>query len=490
MADGGENHLTNDKNKSLLDDTGKATNPPTTTAPTVAGGPTANTDQTVRIETIPEPTKASSTPIHTGTVPKTAYAQRRGMLPHYFYEQPNQHFFDSFQYDQRGSSTASQSELASVTFALAGLAKTVQDMQTALQTVKAGDANRMAAANTTTTTVSTLQTVSAPTAVMSSIVSSAPSTVENNLPLPPPFRTTEMSNATLIQPHYYSGLYQNYSHGSPRLNAPSAVNPLARVTPSKITSKHTEHSFHQLESWLALNGYTRDDDKFNALKVFIEPETYDIVANLIYSPPPNNKYETLKSAIIKAFTDSETKNIHKLLSGLQLGDRRPSQLLTEMSKLYKGPKDKIFRELFLARLPPNVRGILVAAPQQDERQPMSIEALAQWTDNIIEQTSSSLSISAISEHHSSSQTSKLQAQVNELTKKLNELCANRSRSRSRSRSNSASRGNATDSTKMCFYHKKFGNGQHANRKCKEGCPLHDQWLAHNNRSNSKNSKSE
>lgn len=75
---------------------------------------------------------------------------------------------------------------------------------------------------------------------------------------------------------------------------------------------------------MALNGYMTDDDKFNALKVFIEPETYNAVASLIYSPTRENKYETLMSAIIKAFTDSETKNIHKLLPELQLGDRCPT----------------------------------------------------------------------------------------------------------------------------------------------------------------------
>lgn len=47
-----------------------------------------------------------------------------------------------------------------------------------------------------------------------------------------------------------------------------------------------------------MNGYFTDDDKFNALKVFIEPETYEAVASLIFSPPLANKYETLKKSML------------------------------------------------------------------------------------------------------------------------------------------------------------------------------------------------
>lgn len=277
---------------------------------------------------------------------------------------------------------------------------------------------------------------------------------------------------TFVRPN--NTCFDQNSRWQPR----SMGNPLARVTPSKITSKHTEHSFHQLESWMALNGYVSDDEKFNALKVFIEPETYDAVASLIYSPPINNKYDTLKSAIIKAFTDSETKNIHKLLSELQLGDRRPSQLLTEMFRLYKGPKDKIFRELFLARLPPNVRGILTSAPTLPGVEPMSIETLAQWADNIMEQTSSTLNINALSEKPS--ELSELKAQVNRLTKQLDKLLSHRSRSRSRSRNNEKNRSNSSSKNEsdVCFFHERYGQGKHANTKCKPGCRLHKEWLAH------------
>lgn len=305
-------------------------------------------------------------------------------------------------------------------------------------------------------------------------------TTTSSIPIPTPeVRPPLQSNLS-----YSAANHMPWLHNQTMFRmAPQGINPLARVTPSKITSKHTEHSFHQLESWMTLNGYTTDEEKFNALKVFIEPETYEVVAPMIYNPPTVNKYNTLKAAIIKAFTDSETKNIHKLLSGLQLGDRRPSQLLVEMCKLYKGPKDKIFRELFLARLPPNVRGILVAAPSQPGVSPMSMENLAQWADNIMEQTSSAFTISAISPS-GPSQLSQLQSQVDKLSKQLDKLLSNRSRPRSRSVSRSRSQ--SKNDKRMCFFHYRYGEGKHANRKCKDDCPLHEEWLAHQQQNKSEN----
>ena len=55
----------------------------------------------------------------------------------------------------------------------------------------------------------------------------------------------------------------------------------------------------------------------------------DILAN----PPAEHKYETIKNKIIAEFTDSQERQIRKLINELELGDKKPSQLLRQMKTL-------------------------------------------------------------------------------------------------------------------------------------------------------------
>lgn len=170
-----------------------------------------------------------------------------------------------------------------------------------------------------------------------------------------------------------------------------------KFSPPKIQSRYAEQSIDQLESWLDINQIFNDRDRFLLLKMSIEPETYRQVAAALTTKNPGKEYETLKRAIIQAYTDSEAKQIQNLLSGLKLGDRRPSRLLAEMCDLYKGPKDTIFEELFLSRLPGNVRGILIGMRSEDKAPP-SIETTARRADTIIEQLNVPPMISAITDN--------------------------------------------------------------------------------------------
>lgn len=165
-------------------------------------------------------------------------------------------------------------------------------------------------------------------------------------------------------------------------NAPKFLN---KFLPGKISPKFVETSVDQLESWLTINNITDDDEKFAILKLSMEPETYFQVGAIIQNPPPTNKFAALKNHIIKTFTQSEASRIKSLLNTIELKNRRPSQLLAEMSALYKGPKYRIFVELFVSRLPSTVRGILMGMQSPNTGIEAPIETLAQWADVITEQ---------------------------------------------------------------------------------------------------------
>lgn len=163
------------------------------------------------------------------------------------------------------------------------------------------------------------------------------------------------------------------------------ANVFNKFLPNKISPKFVEQSIGQLEAWFTINNINHDDEKFALLKLSIEPETYQQVAAVIQNPPATNKFLALKNCIVKTFTRSEATRIKALLNHMELGNRRPSQLLSEMCALYKGPKDRIFIELFISRLPSTVRGILMGMkPGNSETEP-PLEIIAQWADSIMEQ---------------------------------------------------------------------------------------------------------
>lgn len=257
-----------------------------------------------------------------------------------------------------------------------------------------------------------------------------------------------------------------------RINSSPETKPLFKSVynkfmPSKIAPKFVEESLEQLESWLKLNDITGDDEKFHLLKMLVEPETYQQVGAIITSPPETDKYDTLRKAIILAFTESEAHRLKALLGGVQLGNRRPTQLLSEMSLLYKGPKDKLFVELFMGRLPPTVRAILVSMQknQPSFSQPPSIDMLAQWADAIIEQTEPQSSINQIISDPP--QEASLMSTLSGLINKIDTYTARRSKPPFRPK------GKRTDD--ICWYHRKHGQNKHLNQKCDPDCRLRSAW---------------
>ncbi|KAF6769384.1 hypothetical protein AHF37_09698 [Paragonimus kellicotti] len=97
------------------------------------------------------------------------------------------------------------------------------------------------------------------------------------------------------------------------------------------------------------------------------------------SPHPTEPYEHLKSALLKRTTASEQKRLEALISGEELGDRKPSQLLRRLQQILDGRSidEALFRQLFLQRLPNFVRSILAS------RGHMLLDELAELADDIL-----------------------------------------------------------------------------------------------------------
>lgn len=215
--------------------------------------------------------------------------------------------------------------------------------------------------------------------------------------------------------------------------------------------------FAQVEAQFITRGITSQKTKFEHIVASLSPEFATEVRDLILQPPDTTPYDRLKEQLIKRTAASEQRRLQQLFNAEELGDRKPSQLLRRMQQLL-GDKandtDGAFlRELFLQRLPSNVRMVLASTPDTG-----SLENLAQLADKVMEVAVPSVSgITA-----ATTELEQLRQEVASLKTMLQALQQPRGTSRGRSPSPAPQR----RPQGVCWYHAKFGDNA---QKCKPPC---------------------
>ena len=222
--------------------------------------------------------------------------------------------------------------------------------------------------------------------------------------------------------------------------------------------------FVQVEAQFAARGITAQRTMYHHVVGSLSPEIATEIRDLLLHPPGDNPYDVLKLKLIERTSASEQRRLQQLFTAEELGDRKPTQLLRRMQQLL-GEKaaatdSAIIRELFMQRLPTNVRMVLAAA---SEKTPL--EELATLADKMTEVASPFVATVA-SPSQATSEMDDLRAEITSLRQQISALQSGAAPRQRRSRSRNRDRPRSPSQSTVCWYHRRFGD---AARKCTLPC---------------------
>lgn len=234
-------------------------------------------------------------------------------------------------------------------------------------------------------------------------------------------------------------------------------------------SSMPEAWFLQAENIFQINRMSSDQSKFQHVVAMLPQDVIVCVVDLIRNPPLDNKYKTLKDALISRLTISEERRLEQLLLPSEIGDRKPSSFYRDMEASMGSSNivnPNLLKKLWLRKLPEAIKIAVTASSKEDIRQLMQIaddvwEVIQPREINTVNtsQTANNLQVEIANAIAS------LSLEVNNLKKEMSGLRENfrtfndnpRRRFRFRSRSRSRSSTPNKNSHGMCWYHQKFGD---------------------------------
>jgi hypothetical protein len=226
----------------------------------------------------------------------------------------------------------------------------------------------------------------------------------------------------------------------------------------------------------------------------LEKQDIEQVSDLLYNPPAENYYDALKRRLISVYEESEGRQFQKLLSEMELGEQKPSQLLRRMRDLAREKvPESTLRLMWMNHLPAHVRSVLVVSDSISKT--AALDELALLADKMLEQTQEISAMSTQRAPPSSShsphqaapatpQAQDTQYLIEEIRRLSLEVASlrsrppyqhgrspynrriHRSRSNSRSLSRSHSHRRNDNERAFCYYHTRFGKNA---RKCQSPC---------------------
>ncbi|CAG5079414.1 Protein of unknown function [Cotesia congregata] len=210
--------------------------------------------------------------------------------------------------------------------------------------------------------------------------------------------------------------------------------------------------FTQIETIFRKRNIRSERSKYDAVVEILEQYAVEEISDIIEQPVNDESYKLLKDTMIKRFSESSERQLHRLLSEVELGDKKPSQLLRQMRDLGRNQAtDNLLKTKWMSLLPSHVTNVLLVAQNVDLNQQADIadKLMENSNGNVMEvETTNSQEVHSIKNppaKQSDDRLDKLENMILELQKSVRQLRGtnkatfqeNRSRSRSRPRFRSA-----------------------------------------------------
>jgi hypothetical protein len=170
--------------------------------------------------------------------------------------------------------------------------------------------------------------------------------------------------------------------------------------------------FAQFESIMGPQNQS-DAKKFEMAVAKLSRDALRQVSDLVQIPPASGKYNALKKRLLTVYEESAEAQFQKLVSDMDLGTQKPSQLLRRMAELAKncGITGDPLKKLWINRLPPSVRAVL--AVSGDTR----LEDLAAIADKILENLQTG-EVAAVSSSSTSGGNREIMEQLRQLPQEM------------------------------------------------------------------------
>ena len=142
--------------------------------------------------------------------------------------------------------------------------------------------------------------------------------------------------------------------------------------------------FAQVELQFTTQGITAQQTKFDYMISSLRPKVATEVRDLLLKLPADQPYDTVRTQLIKWTAMPEQWKFQQLISGEELGDRKPTRLLRCMRQLLKSKLGSVDANsflclLFLQSLPTSMQMVLAPADVS-----MELEQLADMADKVME----------------------------------------------------------------------------------------------------------
>lgn len=212
-----------------------------------------------------------------------------------------------------------------------------------------------------------------------------------------------------------------------------------------------------------------DSEKFMLITKELDQQTRKLASATLQTTRAGNRYPHLKKAILSRMSIPYAERLRSVLTEMELGDKKPSWLLSEM--LAKG-KDHLTEDSILVlwkeRLPASLQAILAGTDDTSDK----LGALADRIHSVVVRTQPPPQLAPVSRRTSNPPLTgeptmrQVMDAVADISRRLAAI-ETRQRGRNPHRSNSRRRnGRSPSHSGFCFYHERYGSKAH---RCENPC---------------------